>query len=104
MWPRPVVTTTSSSRFVVPNYWPDPKTGIGYQVQVEVPQAVNAFDGGPRSHSDQAHRDGPTAVARRGQVVAGTMPGQYDRYNMKRQVGLTANISGEALGQVSAPN
>ena len=30
----------SSSRFVVPNYWPDPKTGIGYQVQVEVPQAV----------------------------------------------------------------
>ena len=37
---RSVVTTTSSSRFVVPNYWPDPKTGIGYQVQVEVPQAV----------------------------------------------------------------
>ena len=37
---RSVVTATSSSRFVVPNYWPDPKTGIGYQVQVEVPQAV----------------------------------------------------------------
>ena len=35
-----VVATTSSSRFVVPNYWPDPKTGIGYQVQVEVPQAA----------------------------------------------------------------
>src|SRR5262249_22307897 len=25
---RSVVTTTSSSRFIVPNYWPDPKTGI----------------------------------------------------------------------------
>ena len=37
---RSVVTATSSSRFVVPNYWPDPKTGIGYQVQVEIPYQV----------------------------------------------------------------
>ena len=25
---------------MVPNYWPDPKTGIGYQVQVELPYQV----------------------------------------------------------------
>ena len=37
---RSVVAATSSSRFVVPNYWPDPKTGIGYQVQVEIPYQV----------------------------------------------------------------
>ena len=37
---RSVVTATSSSRFVVPNYWPDPKSGIGYQVQVEIPYAA----------------------------------------------------------------
>ncbi len=35
---RSLLTATSSSRFVVPNYWPDPKTGVGYQVQVEIPQ------------------------------------------------------------------
>ncbi len=35
---RSVVAATSSTRFVVPNYWPDPKTGIGYQVQLEIPQ------------------------------------------------------------------
>jgi len=29
------------------------------------------------------------------------MPGQFDRYNMKRQVSLTANISGEDLGRVA---
>ena len=29
------------------------------------------------------------------------MPGQYDRYNMKRQVSLTANIAGADLGTVS---
>src|SRR5205807_7156661 len=34
---RSLVSATSSSRFVVPNFWADPKTGIGYQVQVEIP-------------------------------------------------------------------
>jgi len=34
-------------------------------------------------------------------VSPGTMPGEYDRYNMKRVVSLTANIAGEDLGRVS---
>ena len=96
-----LVTATSSSRFVVPNYWPDPKTGIGYQLQVEVPQSVthSMDDLGtipikPTSTGQLLLRD----VAR---VDSGSMPGQYDRYNMKRQVSLTANISGEDLGQLA---
>ena len=28
----------------------------------------------------------------------GTMPGQYDRYNMRRQITLTANVSNTDLG------
>ena len=28
---------TFSSRFTMPNYWADPKTGVGYQVQVQYP-------------------------------------------------------------------
>jgi multidrug efflux pump subunit AcrB len=35
------------------------------------------------------------------EVHSGTMPGQFDRYNMRRQVSLTANIVGEDLGRVS---
>jgi multidrug efflux pump subunit AcrB len=34
-------------------------------------------------------------------IQPGTMPGQYDRYNMRRQVSLTANISDTDLGTVS---
>jgi multidrug efflux pump subunit AcrB len=34
-------------------------------------------------------------------VRPGTMPGEYDRYNMKRTVSLTANIFGEDLGRVA---
>src|SRR5207253_1255144 len=32
-----VVAATSSSRYMVPLFWPDPTTGIGFQVQVEIP-------------------------------------------------------------------
>jgi len=35
---RSLTAVTSSSRFVTPNYWADPNSGVAYQVQVEVPQ------------------------------------------------------------------
>src|SRR5206468_10740081 len=35
---RSFAAATSSSRFVAPNYWADPLTGIAFQVQVEVAQ------------------------------------------------------------------
>ena len=43
---------TSSSRFTVPNFWADPKTGIAYQVQVEIPRpVVRNVDGIDTIHS-----------------------------------------------------
>ncbi|MHB8736947.1 MAG: efflux RND transporter permease subunit, partial [Terriglobales bacterium] len=33
-------------------------------------------------------------------IREGTMPGEYDRYNMRRVVSMTANIEGEDLGRV----
>ena len=35
-------------------------------------------------------------------VSPGTMPGEFDRYNMKRVISLTANVAGEDLGRVAA--
>jgi multidrug efflux pump subunit AcrB len=97
---RSLLAATSSSRFVVPNYWPDSKTGIGYQVQVQIPQAqttsVHDLETVPLREANGRElllQD----VAR---VRSGTMPGQFDRYNMKRQVSLTANIHGAPLGAV----
>ncbi len=34
-----MIAATSSSRYIIPVYWADPKTGIGYQVQLQVPPA-----------------------------------------------------------------
>lgn len=98
---RSVLAATSSSRFVVPNYWPDPKTGIGYQVQVEIPQPVmNSLDdlGTVPILNPSAQAVLLRDVA---QLSQGTAPGEFDRYNMKRELSLTANIAGADLGRVT---
>ena len=98
---RSLVAATSSSRFVVPNYWPDPKTGIGYQVQVEIPyQVMNSITEVETIPIQTAGGD-PLLLRDVAKVSPGTMPGEYDRYNMKRVVSLTANIAGEDLGRVA---
>jgi len=107
---KSIVTATSSSRFTVPNYWADPKSGIAYQVQVEIPRpVVRSVDGIDmiRSSDDLGQiplkREGERQVLVRdvAELRPGTMPGQYDRYNMKRQVTLTANRSGVDLGTLT---
>ena len=98
-----VVEATSSSRFVARNYWADPNSGIGYQVQVEIMpfqmDSVAALGMVPIKKGG----DGLKNLLLRdvASLDKGTMPGEYDRYNMKRLVSLTANISGEDLGRVN---
>ncbi|MBY0229558.1 MAG: efflux RND transporter permease subunit, partial [Gemmataceae bacterium] len=95
---RSLVAATSSSRFIVPNYWRDPASGIGYQVQVEIPQDLM------RSPQDVERLPVKGGVLLRdvASVKPGTMPGQVDRYNMRRLVSMTANIEGDDLGQVAS--
>jgi multidrug efflux pump subunit AcrB len=99
---RSVVAATSSSRFVVPNFWPDPKTGIGYQVQVEIPyQVMDTVEQMETVPIQRPGLDRQLLLRDVATVREGTMPGQYDRYNMKRSVSLIANIAGEDLGRVA---
>jgi multidrug efflux pump subunit AcrB len=85
----------------VPNYWPDPKSGIGYQVQVEIP--IPMMDSIKQIETIPVQRSGGPSLLLRdvAEVRRGTMPGEYDRYNMKRSISLTANIAGEDLGRVA---
>ncbi|MEX2026436.1 MAG: efflux RND transporter permease subunit, partial [Pirellulaceae bacterium] len=98
---RSVVAATSSSRFVVPNYWPDPKSGIGYQVQVEIPQPTMTTVDDLARLPVRKLGDQPLLLRDVAEITSGTMPGQYDRYNMKREISLTANLSGTDLGAAS---
>ena len=107
---KALVAATSSSRFTTPNFWADPKTGIGYQVQVEIPRSIVREQGAAKTISSIAdletiplRRDGTGQVLIRdvATLQRGAMPGQYDRYNMRRQVSLTANIVHDDLGAVA---
>jgi multidrug efflux pump subunit AcrB len=99
---RSLVSATSSSRFVVPNYWAAPDTGIGYQVQVEIPPyRMNSAD---EIGMVPVKTGGNTQLLLRdvARVQPSTVPGEYDRYNMRRLLSLTANVEGEDLGRVAA--
>jgi multidrug efflux pump subunit AcrB len=99
---RSLVTATSSSRFVVPNYWADPNSGVAYQIQVQVPQAtMDALE--QARNVPLLNHSGQTLLLRDvGTVTEGTAIGQYQRYNMQRMVTVTANIAGSDLGTVAA--
>lgn len=99
---RSVETATWSSRFVSRNFWQDTSTGIGYQVQVEVPQsqmkslddlaAIPLMSGGETNHpnlGDVAH------------LSYGNVVGEFDRFDMQRMISLTANVEGEDLGRAA---
>jgi multidrug efflux pump subunit AcrB len=95
---KSMVAATSSSRFVEPNFWRDPVSGNGFQIQVEIPQnRVRSIEDlkGLRL-SSEGHQALLRDVA---DVRFGTTMGEVDRYNMQRVVSFTANIHGKAFGQ-----
>ncbi len=89
---RALTPATSSSRYVDPNYWRDPTTGIAYQIQIEVPQQEVQS---PEDVLGLPVTSGvaTSLVADLAQVKFGTMPGEFDRYNMQRMVVVSANIA-----------
>ncbi len=99
---RSLVAATSSSRFVVPNFWRDPASGVGYQVQVEVPQALMRSPADVQTVPVKANGATPVLLRDVAEVREGTTAGEVDRYNMRRLVSMTANIEGEDLGRVAA--
>ncbi len=96
---RSFAAATSSSRFVAPNYWADPRTGIAFQVQVQVPQ--------PRMSSLEDLRVVPVTSGGSAKPLLGdvatinnaTIVGEYDRVNGQRMVTLTGNVVGADLGR-----
>jgi multidrug efflux pump subunit AcrB len=98
---RSLAAGTWSSRFVVPNYWADPNSGVSYQLQVQVPQArMNSLE--EANNLPVLERNGRGLLLRNvAKLSKSTAVGQYQRYNMQRMVTVTANIAGADLGSVA---
>lgn len=99
---RSIVAATSSSRFVQPNYWRDPSSGVAYQVQVEIPQSQMSSIEDVQSIPAMPSGASRPLVGDVAAVSYGTMPGEYDRYNQQRMITITANIAGKDLGSVAS--
>jgi multidrug efflux pump subunit AcrB len=100
-----VIPATSSSRFTDPNYWRDPVSGNGFQIQVEIPQnriqdeeEIGSLPLNAGTARDGRRQPQVTDVAA---LKLGTMPGLLERYNGQRVVSLTANIHGLTLGEAA---
>jgi multidrug efflux pump subunit AcrB len=102
---RSLVAATSSSRYTDLNFWRDPASGNGFQIQVEIPQSKMASIEDVADLPVMARNSFNSGIGRPlisdlATVDYGTTPGEVDRYNMQRVVSFTANIHGKPLGGV----
>ena len=94
-----VVSATASSRFVAPDFWRDPNSGVSYQVQVQMPQArmtsMKDIETIPVGSVTGAH----PLVAEVAAVRAGSVPGELDRQNGLWMIGISGNLAKNDLGR-----
>jgi multidrug efflux pump subunit AcrB len=87
-----VVSSTASSRFIAPNYWRDPKSGVSYQVQVQVPQpamtSLKDVQTIPVNSSTGTH----PLLNQVANVQSTTVPGELDRQNGMWMILASANV------------
>jgi multidrug efflux pump subunit AcrB len=88
-----VVAATASSRFVSPNFWRDPQSGISYQVQVEVPQAQMTSMAGIGSIPVASVTGAHPLVNQLATIHPGRVPGELDRQNGQWVIALSANVA-----------
>jgi multidrug efflux pump subunit AcrB len=98
---RSLVAATSSSRFVAPNYWRDPKTGNAFQIQIEIPQKDIASAQDVRNLPVMDNGASRPLVGDVASIDYGTSMGLVERYNMQRIVSLTANVHGIPIGSAA---
>ncbi len=113
-----LIPATASSRYISPIYWRDPN-GQAYIVQVQVPPpavgGVSALANMPVGLKPQANGQTGTgtgstgapgtivlndALAPSGGILHTTTAEEVFRYNMRRAVSITANVSTQDLGTV----
>jgi multidrug efflux pump subunit AcrB len=97
-----VVSATASSRFVSPNYWRDPRSGVSYQVQVEVPQAKMTSVKDIETIPVASATAGAPLLSNVASVRVESVPGELDRQNGLWMIGLSANLAKSDLGRAAS--
>lgn len=97
---RSIVTATSSTRFTDKNLWVDPKSGLVFQVQVQIPESIMSSEEKLRSLPLKKGSIRPVLedVATIRRITA---PAQVNRKGPNRYVTVIANVYGKDLGTAS---
>ena len=98
---RSLVAATASSRFTVPNYYADPKTGQSMSLQVQVPQTMMKSLEDLRNLPVSTTTQTVVPLRNIAKISEGSVIGQYDRYNMSRTVSVIANLHDQPLGSIA---
>lgn len=97
---RSLVTATSSTRFIDKNLWVDPRSGLVFQTQVQIPEAIMSSEEKLRSLPLKKGSLRPVLedVATIHRITA---PAQVNRKGPNRYVTVIANVYGKDLGTAS---
>jgi len=100
---RSLVAATTSSRFTMPNFWADPKSGVSYNLQIQIPQSkTTTLEDIQNTPISSKNSDKATLLRNIANIKPGEAAGQIERYNMARVVSITANIHDSDLGTVAS--
>ncbi|MFD2257375.1 efflux RND transporter permease subunit [Luteolibacter algae] len=95
---RSLVAATTSSRFTVPNFWADPKSGVSYNLQVQIPEELTTSIEDLKNIPISSSNEKPVLLRNLAEIEQSTAVGTYERYNLARVVSITANIHGTDFG------
>lgn len=97
---RSLVTATSSTRYTDKNLWVDPKSGLVFQTQVQIPESI--MNSEEILKSLPLKKDSPRPVLEDiATVKKTTAPAQVNRKGPMRYVTIIGNVYGKDLGSAS---
>jgi multidrug efflux pump subunit AcrB len=96
-----VVSSTASSRFIAPNYWRDPKSGVSYQVQVQVPQPAMTSLKDVQTIPVNSSTGTQPLLNQVADVQSSTVPGELDRQNGLWMILASANVGNDDFARAA---
>ena len=99
---RSIVSATSSSELVTPNFWVNPATGTPYRVAVQVAENQIASAEDLRNLAIMPGGAPRPLLGDVAAVTSGKTYGEIDHLNSQRMLSVTANVVGGNLGAAAA--
>ncbi|MGO9967324.1 MAG: efflux RND transporter permease subunit [Bryobacteraceae bacterium] len=97
-----LLISLSSSAFIAPNYWIDPRNGVDYPIAAQTPQyVVDSTAELLRTPIHAGATEAPQLLANLGRLERDTTPAVVNHYNVQPLYDIYANVQDRDLGAVA---